>query len=355
MLPYYLILFIELLLYIICQKKFKGHQQLCLMITFVLLFIFAAFRAETVGGDLQRYLPEFFEVSKAKFSDVILYGYGQRERGFAILERAIAFLSDTSFAFIFTTSLIFCVLGIRAIKVSSDNYILSGMLFTLLLYPNSYNIIRASLTVVIGLNMIPYIRRRELKKFLLLLLIAVLIQRTSIVLLPIYFLYGKRYSITLLLIMLFGSFALSYVLTGSFITTILNDYLNMALNDEFGLSYFSEHNTGVTKMAFFLLGMSIFMLYSYNKSKIDDTLGYFYITLLVIATCLQFFSSLFSLINRLSLFYYAFLIISLPYLFRIMPKSFTPIVRLGLIFIFIILYISGMQTDVQEIVPYKFI
>ena len=352
---YYFILSIEIILFLSCSKYNKKQQKECLLLSMFILFVFSAFRDITVGGDLERYLPEFNNISKENFFKIIRDGYGTRERGFAIFEKIISFLSSNPFAFISVNSFVFIYCSYKAIRGNSCNYILSSLLFTLLLYTNSYNIIRASLVVVIGLNMLQSIICRRPKTFYLLLLLAVSIQRTSIALLPMYYLWNLKFKAIRLYIAIIGSLILSFLLSGSGVLNILIDVFGYTIKDEGELDFWSENSAGLTTMALFLLALTVYTIFVYSKSKVSDKLCEFYITLLTISTCIQFFSSILTVVNRFSLFYYSYIIFALPYLFMRLPKSFPTFIKSMLIIAFIALYILGLWGDVQHIVPYKFI
>lgn len=320
----------------------------------LILFVFAALRSNTVGGDLERYLPEFKDVSRITISELVVDGYGNRERIFSIIEKLISYISDSDRCFIFFMSLIIIWISYRAIIKHSYHYMLSSFLFLTIIYCNSLNIIRASITVSIALYMYGSIVNRNLLKFLLLLTVAVLIQRTSIVLLPLYFLYNREIKVKFLAVAILGSLAFSFVLTGTGLANVLETYFLVNTADGTDL-YIVEKSSGLSNMAIFLLGLTIYVLYCLYKNNqlYKDKIFIFFVNTLVVATCLQFFSSIFTLINRLSLFYYSYLIFALPYFFTKYKESFPLSIRIVVISIFIAIYISGLMSDVQGIVPYK--
>ena len=355
MFPYYFILIVEIILFLFLNKHRKKDQKECLLITMLLLFFFSAFRDITVGGDLERYLPEFNSIANESLYKIVTEGYGTRERGFAIFEKIISLVCNSSFAFILANSVVCIYLAYRSIKFNSCNYILSSLLFTLLLYTNSFNILRASIAVLLGLNMMQSIVNRKVKTFYLLLILATSIQKTSIVMVPMYYLWNLNFRAKGLYIIIGCSIIASFILTGSSIIDILTGVFGYTFKDDGELDFWSETSSGLTTMSIFLTGITIYSIFVYSRSKRIDKISEFFIFVLTIATCFQFFSSIFTLVNRFSLFYYSYIILAIPYLFKNYPKAFPPLIRGFIIIAFIMLYIKGLSKDVQHIVPYKFI
>lgn len=354
---YFIIIIIEFILYILLNSTYSRQksQNIWLLCVFVILWVLAAFRSTKVGGDLEVYLPEFHDISGMSFRDAFKYEL-RKEKGFLLFEKIISIFSTSDHFYLFCVSSLIYIIYYKAIKQHSCNYYLSGMLFTCIMFPASLNILRATISVGLGLHMYPYIKKRNFKMFIFLLVVATLIQRTSIIMLPMYFLYDIKYRPKLLLLLIFFSMVLSISFSGSQVVTIIQRYI---MYDDHDMSHWSEQTAGLTNMAYvlFFLTIGLMLIYKTQKKKgmRKDSEFELIITFLSVAVCFQLFSSVFMLMTRLGLFYYSYLIILAPYIIsriRIIKPLY--VVKYTLVFIFLLIYISGIIKNGQAISPYSF-
>ena len=323
----------------------------CYIIFCVLLFV-SGFRATTVGGDLEEYLPEFAYISNMGFSEIVHNGYVNREMGYALLEKVISCVSNSNTFYLFSISFVFLYIIFWGIYKYSINILLSTYLFLFCIYPNSLNILRASISIAICIYAYQYIVSRRLFRFCLMILVAYYIHRTSIAFFPAYFLYGKKIHLKLIVFVLIFSLGCSFVISGSSISDLIKLYFTIYNSSD---DVINEYSSGISNLSYLQIALLSFSLYLYKINKISDELYSFFVYLLVVATVIQFFSPIYVLINRISSFYYSYVIFFIPYMISFVKKKNRLIVIMMTYFVFLSYYLVGLYKDVQSIVPYSFV
>lgn len=352
---YIIILIIFPLIYLFFKYyPIKGKNELLFcLIYFFILFVISAFRSETVGGDLENYLPEFDAVSKMNFKQLFVDGYFGREKGFLVIEKIISVISSSHQAYIFFTSLIFCSISYYVIIKYSANVYLSIFLFITISYLFSFNIIRAAIAGSICLLSYNAIITRKFIKFLLIIVSASLIHITAIFALPLYFLWNLDYKPYRVIFFIIVSLIISYIISGSIAVSYMIELLPYFAIYE-NSSYVSDFSSGLTTLSYAMIIFTLLEMYLYKISSGKDKISELFIWITASATSIQFFASLFVLINRISSIYYAFIIISLPYLLKRYNGKYKSLFLFFIALYFILLYIIILTQDQQAIIPYSF-
>lgn len=332
----------------------KGPRAFLCFFTFFLFFAFSAGRSFDVGGDLSQYLPEYHDIKSISFYDLIQNGYGSREYGFLIIEKIFSYFLPSERGYLVWTSFVILFLYFYAISKYSQNTFLSIFLFCTLIFGNTLNILRASISVALGLCSLKSVVDRKFVSFLLYVLGATLIQRTAITLLPLYFLYGRKYNPRLIIIFMLGALFASFLLEGNSLMTFISTYIQTYSSLE-DTDYILEKSSGISPMSVLLCGLTILGMWVHSMRSRKDPMLEFYVYVIAFATVIQFFSSVFVLMNRISYFYYSFIIFYVPLLIsrfnRIGNRRFF---KVGFMFFFAIFYFYGLLENVQHIYPYQF-
>lgn len=310
-------------------------------------------RSETVGGDLERYLPEYENVEATPFLSLFLDGL-YREPGYLLIEKLFGYVMPSHRGYLIFTSFIILFLFFKAIYRYADDVFIPILLFYLVLFGNSLNILRASMATAICLNSFQYIYNRNFGKFLLLTILAALIQKTAIAFIPIYFLYGRTIKPVVLFSLIAGVVLFVLAFSGSSLASFVNTYSQLFAIEE-DSEYLIENPSIVNPMFFFLLGLTCLGVYGQKISrKTDETLNFF-VLVMATATCIQAFSSVFTMMNRIAYFYYAFVIFYIPYLiFTVFRRKTNKVVILSVILLLIFyMFVNGLIKDPQMITPYE--
>lgn len=352
--PYYFVLVLLLLIRILSESVDRKQQkQFLCVISFLVLFAFSALRSETVGGDLVRYLPEYDSVCASSFQ-TLFSGISSREPGYLLLEKMIGCVSPSHRWYMVVISFFTLVLFFNIITQSVDKCFIAILFFYLILYTNSFNILRASLATAICMNSYRFILERRFIPFCIVVSIAFLIQRTAISFLPIYCLYGRRLKPWVVIAIIMGIFVFALGLSGSAVMAFINTHFEMLSVDDGMNDYMNETPSLINPLFIFLFGMTCLGLYGQHIIKRKDRLLDFYVLVMAVATCIQAFSSVFTLMNRIALFYYCFIILYVPYLLKYVyqRKSNKRILFAVVGLLLFYMFASGLSDDPQAITPY---
>lgn len=197
MVAYYILFFIVLSFAYVCRKDFIISQnreaisgdKMYVVVIGIVLTLFMGLRATTVGCDVVQYINRYNSANE-------LYNLGTSysEWGYNYLSYFFHNILNWDFqAFLFIISLM-CIASISVcIYKYSDNALLS--IITYLTIGNfTINMSGLRQTIAISLTIIAIFmaERRKPVKFYFLVLLATIIHNSSIVFLPVYFLWGRR-------------------------------------------------------------------------------------------------------------------------------------------------------------------
>ena len=137
------------------------------------------------------------------------------EGGFIFFMRLVNFFTDNFRWFIFINSFLMLICYYNVFFKYSTNIYISVLLLLLLPFNQSLFVIRQHLSIAVLLLSYPYIINRKLYKFLLIVFIAFILHNSSLIFIPIYFLYGiksyKKYISVVILTTVFFLFLFKYI------------------------------------------------------------------------------------------------------------------------------------------------
>ena len=107
-----------LLLYFVDVGSRKKNRILCGLIG-LQLFLTAALRATTVGGDLENYIPAFLTISEMSWSELWMYPW---EYGFVLLNKILSLASSNERVLLVGVGLLVTIGYIRFIRVYSKRH-----------------------------------------------------------------------------------------------------------------------------------------------------------------------------------------------------------------------------------------
>lgn len=176
----------------------RKTKHIALMNACLILWFFMAFRGLRVGVDTKHYAYVFSQFDEIPFSQVftaVTYANESEswafdfEPGYRLANKLLSLFFTSPQAITVFNSTVIMVLWYFLIKRDSPNFLLSVWLFiTLGIYQTEMNVTRNAIAILMVYNAFPYLRRRELPKFLAACLFASLFHVAALVLLPVYFL-----------------------------------------------------------------------------------------------------------------------------------------------------------------------
>lgn len=226
---FYSIFFLFLVAFTLVLNSFTrnysdGRKCFC-FIVFLLLFLLSALRGETVGGDLKRYIPEFNYI--ASVTNVIDFiKEASHEPLYLLYIKMLSFISDSPRCFLVGTSLL-SLAGPMYMFYKHSNDPISSILiyFGMGYYTNTFNNVRQSLALSIVFFSISYLINRDFRKYLLLVLVATLFHYSAIIMLVLYPLSSRYYSIKRLLLYSFIGITLASLLSSGLFRYIALNFL----------------------------------------------------------------------------------------------------------------------------------
>lgn len=152
------------------------------------------------------------------YADLLTTGYISGENinwGYLLINKIFRCVSVNFIFFNMTIATFVVVVYTNEVKKKSVNPIFSLLLYSLLIYCQSFWILRQALAEVIVLCSFKYILSRDLKRYAIAIVLALSMHSTAIIAAPLYFLYSiklsKRNVILMLCVSIFSLFAFKSV------------------------------------------------------------------------------------------------------------------------------------------------
>ena len=359
----YILLFIFILLFFIFNKESIHLDKKAEIVLISLpLVIVAIFRANSVGGDLERYLPVFYSVAKTPFLDIIKEGYGETEYLYIVLIKLISLISASDRCYIMLISLFILIPVFVIIYKRSVCIVWSVLIFLLLgVYTGSFNIIRASISISIGLVAHHYLLNNKYLSYWILVVVAFFFHRTAFALILLFVIRKLEFTYMRTLILLVGSTIFSVMCSATGIFSLINLYVT-AYGSYLESDYLMFNRTSVfTAYSLFLLIISFFALYIRKISKLNNPDYDFYVNCLVVAYSIQIMASSFTLLNRIAVLFSVYLIFLLPLMFKYGRTRYMVAIKVICFLILSAMYFKTLEVDpvvgfdTHAVVPYIFL
>lgn len=296
---------ISLLFIIISNWCLKGlhlpeHKQrflYCWVVGIFLTFI-ASVRDVTTGVDVVGYAEAFHYLSGLSWTDLFQYGW---EPGYLAYNKIISlFFSDEQALLVVTAILTTTGYAMFICRYSKIPWLSFFLFICLAYFSMSISILRQSLAMVIILNSLKYVLERKKLKYFFSVGLASLFHMTALVCVLIYFFPKLKISITNFVILLLVSFVIVRVFGQELLA-----YMLLTKESYIGLV---ESGQGYAMLLLLTFVTSCGLLISKIESE-EDRL---FVHLMIIACCLQFFATQFSLLARIVSYFAVAMIIFIP-------------------------------------------
>ena len=286
------------------------RQMVYLMAALGVMLVCHAFRDPLSLEDTPYYVRAFQEAKLMPMTDVISRGYQElkTETGFAVLLKVVTDVFPfTQMLFVLTSAFMFFSFYV-AIKRYSPIFWFSVFVLMIDSFPQSLFVLRGFLAFSILLFTIPYIINRKLLPYLLLCLLAFSVHTTSIIFLPVYFLYGIRDARLMALILAAGGilFILSFdILLPYVVENFLSEYLVYILDAD-------DYEGGSWKMPALLLAILLFRIVVMREHFFEQGINRLLSVVLILAFVFYVAGLGYGLIGRITLYFSNFTFLILP-------------------------------------------
>lgn len=327
MLVYFLILIFILLSGLLSGYyiMFYGKKyDVSLLMSCIILFIFAALRDVTVGADTRQYQIVFQLCAEEKWTKLIssdLYQYWFRlsdiEIGYKYYNKIISIFFKNPQAITIFNSLLIIILIYRLIDQYSKNKWMSIFLFYAFgFYQLSLNLTPSTIAALIALNGLKYIKNKNIIKYLIHILIGSFFHYSVFIFLPLYFLGYLKINKHIFWQLLIITFVI-----GIFIYPRLLEWLIMVIPKRYA-TYLIEKER-IYQIAVYAVQLILFLFVMLRNKLCNEAFHKYYVEIfLFLLESLTYFIALHSSgVNRVSFLLSPIIIVLIPNF--IMDRSFT--------------------------------
>ena len=239
------------------------------------MFVLVAFRGHNLGNDTNSYLKFFTKMVYTPWSDIFVVNAltSDFEPGFVVFEKLITLITSSARVYQVIYSFIYLVSVVTfANRLEKYNFSFLYFFATIGLYTFMFTGVRQCLAMCICLWSYPYIKKRKLIPFLILLLLAFSFHKSAILFIAAYFIYNKK--IGWINTIIYAGFAgVSYVYID-----VIQDWFNDQLDYEYGVE---ATGNGIIFFALITL-VTVFSLFTmiYYKKKTSEFVGLFNVSVI---------------------------------------------------------------------------
>lgn len=168
----------------ICNYFLK-NKKILYLISCLLIILIVGLRHYEVGTDTHNYFWEFYYIKDYEMKFLLHHRW---ELGFVFLTKIISLFVTDGYQYLFIASCFFLIPMFLFIYRNSEDPMLSLIVFMATgFFLSSMIIMRQMFALAILYSSIPYIKKKALGKFILIVLLACSFHRTAIVFLPMYY------------------------------------------------------------------------------------------------------------------------------------------------------------------------
>jgi len=357
---FYFLFFLLYLLYgILIDSNIVG-KKVKIMVLFLPLFLLAALRGDTVGGDLSNYLPVFDAASHVtKFKH--LMWISNTEPGLKILDYIINQFSSTHRAFLICTSIISLIGPAYLIYRYSRNPLFSILLYySLGFYTNTFNNVRQAIAMSICFFAVPYIFDRKVWKFLIIALFAFCFHYSALIFFGLYPIVRYVHNLKSIFVLFFGGVLLFWGSKHIIMEFIANSML-VRYNPESILD--STGGWGLFVLYLLILVVEI-LLYYIKISKLNVTIkqrALFFISLQSLSVIIQMYATMWGSMTRATHYFFILGILAIPFFISLYKEKeqkiyYAFILILTMFFMSkVYSYNQNTRSNSQGVIPYVFL
>lgn len=353
---YYLLIGLVLVQGICMALGLKFGKTVFVWLCFVELAFIAGFRAWNIGNDTYPYVHTFI----ATIGNLDLLK-SHMEAGYLLFNQLLACFTSNPQMLLITTSIFIIGTWMYSFYKYSNFVVLSVLLFAIIGFSTTLNLVRQEMAMCIILLSLPFIIKRHLMAFIICWAIATSFHTSAFAAIFLYFLYPLELKFKHLMLAAISTLVLSVYL-GSILDKLIEwtgRYAVYKTNNGLSGEELKIANIMNTLVQF---SITAFCLFSYkcfyrNSSHPEPILRVsFLLWCSILSFCLQSISTRAILLERLVLYFSMFNFISLPFFVRCYPKKIRVLVAAGVIVCFA-LYQSIVfvyRPDWNHVLPFEF-
>ena len=351
---YLLNLFSLLIWQAVYQKMPKTQKSKLFIMTliFVQFVLIEGLRDFSVGADTAKYMLYYDRFSHETIMSMIENPQYVFEFGYMMLMYICRKLLIPTRGFLIIVTSLLNYLYFRFIYKESDNFILSLWIFICFEYFTlSFTMLRQMIAMGFVLNAFIYLKKDDYIKFLITMVLAVSFHKASII-----FLVVPAVKFIYRMINEDGKLG-KFLIMNRYLISVLALLMLMFLKPiivSFALKLYPEYTSGTDSLGLLFIeifGILILTMMCEHLTEKKTKLRYYQLFLLI-SVCIQYCTTIFFMINRVTLYFYVFSIVGIPYCIDLIKDvRVRRIVLVGTLFIsFLQYYLVTM--DMYNVVPY---
>lgn len=246
------------------KRKFSGDDtevnyapKTLLFISALPMFLLIAFRHTSIGADTYVYQLHFFRTIEAPwgtFTEIT-----EMEEGYTTFVKLITYITEDPLVFqcIVTAIYLLCLVSFVS-HLETDSFLVLFLFGTLGMYTFMFTAIRQCLAISLCMFSYKYIKNRKLIPFIILIVLATLIHKSSFIFVAAYFVYVFELSPLNII---------AYIFSTGFAVVFL-ELLQGWFNEQLEYDYDVEGGTGGIVFSIAVLGMMIFaVIFAFQKGE----------------------------------------------------------------------------------------
>ena len=314
--------------------------------SFILLFIISAFRGDFTT-DYKNYTGLFDLYNRYSFKDLLYAGF-QNEIGYIYLNKIIGIFTDDALYFFMITTFVILFSFFHHFKKHSVNIWLSILMFaTVESYYASFNITRHIFAVAIIFVGSKFLYERKFFKWVLVVVLATLFHKTSIIMILFYFILNFRIKLKNWSMIVIGSAIVIFFFDN--IVNIAQQYFYEQYTDS-SYGMWGQAITNIVLPVAFL----IFSLLNLNKLDSNDTKHRIWFNAGVFYAIFNIFALQVEIVERLGRFFAPYSLLLIPFLFSKMKDKYLRFIYVMVLIALLITYNYVILSD-SVFDPYYFI
>lgn len=339
------------------HNKKINTEKLYVFAAFFIMTMICGLRSINVGSDTRTYVNTFLNPSL--LNSVVADGSSKFELGYVCYVRLLRLISDNPQVFVFVTSLIiFVCTYIFVIRNCESCYSLAVIIYISLLYYTNFSALRQCIALAIAINSVEFIRKKQLLKASVLIILGGIFHYTAFVLFAFIPLslteWTKKKVIIATILSICGT-----LLFDKLILIVLRFFPVYMRYWEIGMM--ADDN--VSGIGFFTIFVLIICLYSTIKlftqdnvflNKIEKKEYIIALSGSIFCLFINIIGRQYGIFSRMTRFFIPYIIIIVGYLYKYYFK------RLRILFYLIVVIIMGgyfyirMENNLYQIIPYNF-
>ncbi len=340
---------------LLINPKTKSTRVIFITMCFIELAFISGFRSWNIGNDTQAYINVF--ILSGSYPELLK---SHMEVGYLIFNRFLHLFTSNPQVLLITTSIFIIGAWLKTFYKYSIALLFSVLLFVILEYSTTLTMIRQEIAIGIVLLSIPFIIRRQLFFFALMVILATSFHISAVFAIILYFLYNLSFNTKYVLIALTSTLVIFL-----FLVPILDIIIN--ITGRYG-SYKGNillgEETRVASLVKTVVQFSItcfcYFSYRYIRPQTDKSCYQIKTSFLLwcslFALCMQFISIRGTVMERLVLYYSFINFISIPFFVSYYPKRTQIFISVSMICCFI-LYKSIVfvyRPEWNYVLPFEF-